>query len=274
MGRPGPGPARGQHSALSQSASADTSGVTVTTYRQRPLTRGELCENSEPATTIPRPRNGVSKLNRADCFCDTESNKKAKSVFKIRPRSELQQNTMYVSPGPAPGYQPPVRGPLHPYQGFRPVQTGAASWSGYQVCVSCLTSCCHLQSKTRFLSAPAPSRPDMIKVWPRPWPNKACLTKHSTLSSQTETCHLWDANVDKSFIYGLKLVSDPSNPFLRSEHNCCWYFCVARIAASLRSFDFTIADDCVWENVCLRLFRETIHHPRIVPNPINATRDI
>ena len=207
MGRPGPGPARGQHSGLSQSASADTSGVRIQRIQ---ATRDDLRKNSELATIISRPRNGVSKLNRADCFCDTESNKKAKSVFKIRPRSELQQNTMYVSPQPAPGYHSAVRGPLHPYQGFRPVQTGAASWSGYQVCVQCLTSCCHLQSNPRFLSAtPAPS-------WPRPWPNKACLTKHwsSTLSSHTETCHLWEANVDKSYIYGLKLVSDPSNPSL------------------------------------------------------------
>ena len=151
MGRPG----RGQHWALSQSASADTSRArsreyTVSRYRasnENDLTRGELYKNSEPATAriaaaLLQARNGVSKLNRADCFCDTEeeSNKKAKSVFRIRPRSELQQNTMYVSPhGPAPGY----RGPLHPYQGFRPVQTPApASWSGYQVSVSsCLTSC-------------------------------------------------------------------------------------------------------------------------------------
>ena len=161
MGRPGPGPARGQHSARAQSERIcrhKRSTETVSTYR------GQQRENSEPATVISRARNGVSKLNRADCFCDTESNKKAKSVFKIRPRSELQQNTMYVSRGPAPGYDKPVRGPLHPYQGFRPVQTGAASWSGYQVCVSCLTSCCHLQSKTCFLSAPAPSWPDMITV--------------------------------------------------------------------------------------------------------------
>ena len=155
MGRPGPGPARGQHSGLSQSASADTSGVRIQRIQ---ATRDDLRKNSELATIISRPRNGVSKLNRADCFCDTESNKKAKSVFKIRPRSELQQNTMYVSPQPAPGYHSAVRGPLHPYQGFRPVQTGAASWSGYQVCVQCLTSCCHLQSNPRFLSAtPAPS---------------------------------------------------------------------------------------------------------------------
>ena len=147
MGRPGPGPARGQHSGLSQSASADTSGAQSRVSRYRDiqatshhLTRDNLCKNSELATIISRPRNGVSKLNRADCFCDTESNKKAKSVFKIRPRSELQQNTMYVSPGPAPGYHSVVRGPLHPYQGFRPVQTGAASWSGYQVCVRCLMS--------------------------------------------------------------------------------------------------------------------------------------
>ena len=162
MGRPGPGPARGQHSGLSQSASADRSGarstvrIQATSHHQTRDT--DLWKNSELATIISRPRNGVSKLNRADCFCDTESNKKAKSVFKIRPRSELQQNTMYVSPQPAPGHHSAVRGPLHPYQGFRPVQTGAASWSGYQVCVQCLTSCCHLQSNPRFLSAtPAPS---------------------------------------------------------------------------------------------------------------------
>ena len=143
MGRPGPG----QHSALSQSASADKSRAqsreqTVNRYRdiastKSDLTRGELYKNSEPATILlPSARNGVSKLNRADCFCDTEeSNKKAKSVFRIRPGSALQQNTMYVSPGPAPGYH--VRGPLHPYQGFRPVHAPApASWSGYQVCVS------------------------------------------------------------------------------------------------------------------------------------------
>ena len=161
MGRPGPGPARGQHSALSQSASADTSGVIVTTYRQKALTRGELCENSEPATTIPRPRNGVSKLNRADCFCDTESNKKAKSVFKIRPRSELQQNmALYVSPGPAPGYPHPVRGPLLPYTGFRPVQTPAsASWSGYQVMCT-LISHRVLISRVKPSSCPPPPECD------------------------------------------------------------------------------------------------------------------
>ena len=174
MGRPGPGPA---HAALSQSASADTSGAQntenrecrVSRYRRissprLDLTRGDLYKNSEALATVlsPKwPRNGVSKLNRPDCFCHTESNKKAKSVFKIRSRSELQQNmALYVSPGPAPGYPHPVRGPLLPYTGFRPVQTPAsASWSGYQVMCT-LISHRVLISRVKPSSCPPPPECD------------------------------------------------------------------------------------------------------------------
>ena len=150
MRRRGPGTTRGQHrpACPSISASALASGAErenrdnwerlrchqhnqhISTPRH--LTHGVLDKNSDPAT-ISRTRNGVSKLNRADCFCDTESNKKAKSLFKVRPRSELQQNTMYVSSAAAPVYR---GGPPPAYQGFRPVQTAAASWSGYQVCLT------------------------------------------------------------------------------------------------------------------------------------------
>ena len=231
---------------------------------------------------------------------------------------------MYVSPGPAPGYH--VRGPLHPYQGFRPVHAPApASWSGYQVCVShpqlrferhpsifthivsryagwaessiAIGSnllllylpwsfplilqlflyfvlmrvshiwgvCCHLQSKTHFLSAPALSvTPAVTGQSLFNQTLELSISRRLVIYERSERWqipNLWIETGQWSW-----------QPFF-SEIWTQLLLIVLCCHESWRAF--TILNDCgVWENVCLRLFREPIHHSRMVPNPINATWDI